>query len=402
MPKFQYKAKNLSGKIIEGIYDAPNQVAVIDMIRQKSFYHLEVKQIVERKDLGKLKVFAKISNKDITIFCKQFAAILKAGVTMIHALNMLGDQTENKILKEVIHNINEEIQKGSSLSQAMSQHEDSFSTILIHMITAGEVSGTLENSLEVMAVHFEKAHKLQQKVKSAMTYPIVVCVVAIAVVIFLLTAVVPIFVGMFESAKAELPLPTKILLGMSGFLKQNGLLLLLFFIITAVVFKIYLSSETGRLAFDKEKLVMPLIGDLQTKTIAARFARTMSTLLTTGVSITEALEITGKVVGNAYAIKAVYRIEEQVREGKGLYIPIKTSKIFPSMIVNMIMLGEESGTLERMLGNCADFYEEEVDTATQRLTTMLEPMIVVFLGFVVAFIVISIALPMFDMTSLVS
>jgi type IV pilus assembly protein PilC len=401
MPKFQYKAKNLSGKIIEGVYEATNQMAVIDMIRQKSFYHLEVKQIAERKDLNQMKIFAKIGNKDITIFCKQFAAILKAGVTLIHALNMLSDQTENKILKEVIRNVSEDIQKGSSLSQAMSQHADNFPPILIHMITAGEVSGTLENSLEVMAVHFEKAHKLQQKVKSAMTYPVVVCVVAIAVVIFLLTAVVPIFVGMFENASAELPLPTKILLGMSGFLKQNGLMLILFLVIVGVAIKMYLSSETGRLDFDKKKLAMPLIGNLQIKTIAARFARTMSTLLTTGVSITEALDITAKVVGNAYAIKAVYKIEEQVKEGKGLYIPIKTSKIFPPMLENMIMLGEESGTLERMLSNCADFYEEEVDTATQRLTSMLEPLIVVFLGFVVAFIVISIALPMFDMASLV-
>lgn len=401
MPKFQYKAKNLSGKIIEGVYDAPNQMAVIDMIRQKSFYHLEVKQITERKDLNQMKLFAKIGNKDITIFCKQFAAILKAGVTMIHALNMLCDQTDNKILKGVIHNVSEEIQKGSSLSQAMSQHEDSFPPILIHMITAGEVSGTLENSLEVMAIHFEKAHKLQQKVKSAMTYPIVVSVVAIAVVIFLLTAVVPIFVGMFKSASAELPIPTKILLGLSGFLKQNGIMMFLFLVVAAVVIKIYLSSETGRLAFDKEKLIMPLIGSLQTKTIAARFARTMSTLLTTGVSITEALEITGKIVGNAYAIKAVHKIGEQVKEGKGLYIPIKASKIFPPMLENMIMLGEESGTLERMLSNSAEFYEEEVDIATQRLTTMLEPLIIVVLGIIVAFIVISIALPMFDMASLV-
>jgi type IV pilus assembly protein PilC len=187
---------------------------------------------------------------------------------------------------------------------------------------------------------------------------------------------------------------------MSDFLKHNGLLLLLIIVIIGVAFKMYLSSETGRLAFDKKKLDMPLIGNLQTKTIAARFARTMSTLLTTGVSITEALEITAKVVGNSYAIKAVYKIEEQVKEGKGLYIPVKTSKIFPSMLENMIMLGEESGTTERMLSNCAEFYEEEVDTATQRLTAMLEPLIVVFLGFVVAFIVISIALPMFDMSSL--
>ena len=400
MPKFQYKAKNMSGRMIEGVYDAPNQQAVIDMIRQKSFYHLEVKEITERKDLKEIGIFSKIGKKDIAIYCRQFSSILKAGVPLIQCLSMLSQQTENKSLKAITKDVCEEVQKGKGLSQAMELHGNKFPPILINMIAAGEASGTLDESLEVMAVHFEKSHKLQQRVKSAMTYPIVVCVVAIGVVTFLLTGVVPTFMGMFKSAGADLPGPTKLLIGMSKFLSNNGLLLLMGIVIVAILIKTFISGEAGRLAFDKFKLNMPLIGKLQTKIIAARFASTLSTLMTTGVSITEALEITGKVLGNAYACKGIKEVEEQVKQGKGLYAPIKSLMLFPVMIENVVMLGEESGTLDNMLSKAADFYDDEVDRAVQNLTSMLEPAIIVVLGGIVAFIVISIALPMFDMANL--
>ncbi len=400
MPKFQYKAQNMSGKTIEGVYDAPNQQAVIDMIRQKSFYHLQIKEITEGKDLKEIGIFAKIGIKDIAIFCRQFSSILKAGVPLIQCLSMLGEQIENKALKTIIKNVCEEVQKGSSLSQAMSIHENKFPPLLINMIAAGEISGTLDNSLEVMSEHFEKDHKLQQKVKSAMIYPIVLCVVTVGVVWLLLVKVVPTFVGMFESAGAELPTPTKILIGMSKFLQNNGLMVFGGIVVIAVLVKLYLSSDEGQLAFDKRLLSLPLIGNLQTKTIAARFARTLATLMTTGVSITEALKITGRVLGNNYAKSCIREVEDQVKQGKGLYIPIKASELFPPMIENMVMLGEESGTLDSMLQKAADFYEDEVDRAVQNLTSMMEPAIIVVLGGVVGFIVMSIALPMFDMMNM--
>ncbi|MGB8453806.1 MAG: type II secretion system F family protein [Anaerocolumna sp.] len=400
MPKFQYKAQNMSGKMIEGVYDAPNQQAVIDMIRQKSFYHLDIKEIVEGKDLKEIGIFARIGIKDIAIFCRQFSSILKAGVPLIQCLSMLGDQIDNKALKIILKNVCEEVQKGSSLSQAMSLHENKFPPLLINMIAAGELSGTLDNSLEVMSEHFEKDHKLQQKVKSAMIYPMVLCVVTIGVVWLLLVKVVPTFVGMFESAGADLPTPTKILIGMSEFLQHNGLLVFGGIVTIGILIKLYLSSDDGQLAFHKRILTMPLIGNLQTKTIAARFARTLATLMTTGVSITESLKITGRVLGNAYAKNCIKEVEDQVKQGKGLYVPIKASGLFPPMIENMVMLGEESGTLDSMLQKSADFYEDEVDRAVQNLTSMMEPAIIVVLGGVVGFIVLSIALPMFDMMQL--
>ena len=392
----------MAGRIIEGVYEAPSQQAVVEMVRQKSFYLLEIKEIIERKDIKEMDLFSKITIKDITIFCKQFAAILRAGVPLIQALHMLTNQTENKLLQNIIHKISEDIQKGSSLSMAMSVHGKKFPPILIHMIHAGEVSGTLENSLEVMSEHFEKAHKLRQKVKSAMIYPILVCVVAVIVVIFLLTFVVPTFIKLFESSGTELPFITRMLIAMSGFLKNNFLFILLFTVLLVGGIKFYLSSEKGRLSFDQAKFRMPLFGELQTKSIAANFSRTMSTLMSTGVGITEALNITSQVLENTYARKIMGKIEMQVKEGKGLYVPVRESKLFPVMMENMIMLGEESGTLENMLSKTADFFEDEVDEATKRLTTMLEPMIIMVLGIVVAFIVIGIALPMFDLSKTVA
>lgn len=399
MPKFQFKAVNMSGRTLEGIYEAPNQDSVIEMIRQKNFFHLEVKELVERKDMKEIELFSKIKARDLSIFCRQFSSILKAGMPLIKCLSMLSEQTEKKSLKSITKEIREEVQKGSSLSQAMSLHSKKLPSILINMIAAGEASGTLDKSLEVMAEHFEKENKTSQKVKSAMRYPMIVCIIAILVVIVMLTFVVPTFVGMFGSAGVKLPLITRILISMSNFVKNNGILLLGSVIIIFILFRLFLSQDSGRLAFDRLKFKLPILGGFLTKTIAVRFARTMSTLLATGVSITEALEITGKVLGNAYAKKGIDEVIEQVKEGKGLYYPIKSLMIFPAMLENMIMMGEETGTLDQMLHNSAEFYEEEVDRATQGLTSMIEPLIIVFLGGLVAFIVFSIALPMFDMSA---
>ncbi len=398
MPKYHYKAMNMSGSNIEGIYEGSNKQAVVEMIRQKSFYPLEIKEVVERKEI-EITFLSKIKSKDISLFCKQFASILKAGVPLIQCLNMLSEQTENKGLKNILKNVSEEIQKGSSLSQAMTLHEKKLPSILINMVRAGEVSGTLDDSLELMAVHFEKENKLNQKVKSAMMYPIVISVVAVAVVCLLLIKVVPMFATMFTESGAKLPGPTKMLIDMSDFLKENGLIVLSVIIVIGIMIKLFLSGESGRLAFHKSLLKLPLIGKFQIKTIAARFARTLATLMSTGVSITEALEITGRVVTNTYARNGLRTVEEQVKQGKGLYEPIKSLMIFPPMIQNMIMLGEQSGTLDHMLLKAADFYEEEVDREVQNLTSLMEPAIIVVLGGIIGFIVLSIALPMFSMAN---
>jgi type IV pilus assembly protein PilC len=313
---------------------------------------------------------------------------------------MLSSQTENKTLKKILKDISEEVQKGSSLSGAMALHKQ-LPAILVNMVAAGEASGTLDESLEVMAVHFEKESKLQQKIQGAMIYPIIVCFFAVAVSWFLLVAVVPMFVGIFASAGAELPLPTRVILFLSNFLRNNGLVLFLGLVILAAAGKMYFSREESIITLHKNLLKVPLFGSLQLKSIAARFSRTLSTLMETGVEITEALEITGKVLGNANASKRMREVELKVREGKGLYAPVRELELFPPMVENMIVLGEESGTLSTMLNRAAEFYEEEVDKQVDILTALMEPAMIVVLGGVVGFIVLAMVLPMFDMLSLV-
>lgn len=401
MPKFQYKAMNMSGSILEGVYEAPNQQSVIDMIRQKSYYQLEIKEIVDSKDVKEIELFARLKAQDLSIYCRQFSSILKAGIPLIKCLNMLGEQTENKQLKKITINIMEEVQKGSSLSQAMNLHSKKLPSILINMVAAGEASGTLDNALEVMAVHFEKEYKTQQKVKSAMRYPIIVCIVAIIVVVIMLTVVVPRFINMFEAANAELPLPTKVLISSSKFLKKNGFMVFVVLIICSIVFRLYITGESGKLAFDKFKFRIPILKKFLKKSSSARFARTMSSLMTAGVSITESLEITGKVIDNHYIKQGINKVIDNVKEGKGLYIPVKSLMIFPAMLENMIMMGEESGSLDSMLKSAAEFYEEEVDRAAQNITSIMEPIIILFLGGIVAFIVLAIALPMFNSYSFI-
>lgn len=402
MSKYQFKAINMSGKILEGIYEAQNKQSVIEQLRQKSFYHLEVNEITDRKDVKELELFARIKIKDLSVYCRQFSAILRAGMPLIKCLGMLAEQTEDKGLKAMTRNVSEEVQKGSSLSVAMSVHMKKVPPILINMVAAGEASGTLDNSLEVMAEHFEKEHKTQAKVKNAMRYPMIVSIVAVIVVVIMLVVVVPTFKGIFASAGAALPLPTRLLLSMSEFLQHNGFSVFAFVLVVMIVYKLYASGEKGGMAIDRMKFRMPIFGKFMSKSIAARFARTMSTLLTTGVSITEALDITGNVMDNAFVKKGITEVIEQVKQGKGLYLPMKSLNLYPAMLENMIMMGEEAGSLDHMLSRAAEFYEDEVDRATQGLTSMMEPLIIVVLGGIIAFIVISIMLPMFELNSLVA
>ncbi len=395
IPKFQYKAVDSSGRVIEGVYEAISKDAVADMIRQKNFFQLEIKELQGQKDLKELSIFAKISTKDISLFCRQFASILRSGVTLVQGLEMLSQQTENKTLKKALVNMHEEVQKGNSLSDAMRLHEDKLPPMLINMIEAGEVSGTLDETLETMATHYEKDYKLKAKVKGAMTYPIVILVVAIAVVILMLVKVVPMFVSMFES-NDELPGPTRLLLSISEGLQKNGLVMLLIIIMAGIMFKIYFSTENGKSTIHRLFLRLPLLGTLQIKVFTARIARTLGTLMRTGVDITKSISLTSKTITNTIVNRGLMDVEAQVNQGRSLYGPIKDLNMFPPMLENMIMLGEESGTLEDMLVRTADFYEEEVEREIDKLTSLIEPIIIVLLGGVVAFIVLSIMLPMLE------
>jgi len=399
MPRYRYEAQNFDGKRIQGVFEGDYD-EVVTMIREKNFFPTEINEIKGAKDIKELNLFGKVDKKSIAMFCHQFASVIKAGVPMTQSLYILYRQTENKILRAALEDVYEDVQTGKTLSESMAEHPKVFPSILINMVEAGEVSGTLEESLDRMALHFEKDYKLQRKVRGAMIYPVAVMIVAVLVVIFLLVTVVPTFEGIFSRMGADLPAPTKMLLAASDFVQQNGLFLLIGVILVLIAARIYVKTPDGRYNWHSLLLKLPVVKKLMEHTIAARFSRTLGTLTATGVPLGEALGVTGRVVGNAVAEKAIRKIQEDVTKGDSIALSMERTDIFPIMLVQMTQVGEESGTLEGMLSKTADYYEGEVEASVSRLTAMMEPAIIVVLGGIVAFIVLSIALPMFEMVNL--
>lgn len=399
MPRYRYEAQNFEGNRIQGVFEGQYE-EVVTMIREKNFFPTEINEIKGAKDIKELNLFGKVDKKSIAMFCHQFASVIKAGVPMTQSLFILYRQTENKMLRDALEDVYEDVQTGKTLSESMAEHPKVFPSLLVNMIEAGEVSGTLEDSLERMAQHFEKDYKLQRKVKSAMIYPVAVLIVAALVVVFLLIKVVPTFEGIFSGAGAELPAPTKMLLAASAFVQENGLYLLIGIILALIAVRIYVKSPDGRYNWHSLQMKLPVVKKLIENTIAARFSRTLGTLTATGVPLGEALGVTGRVVNNAVAEKAIHKIQEDVTKGDSIALSMERLDLFPIMLVQMTQVGEESGTLEGMLNKTADYYEGEVEASVARLTAMMEPMIIVVLGGIVAFIVLSIALPMFDMVNL--
>lgn len=397
MPKFSYKGKNIYGDLTEGIFEAPTEQGVMDMLKSKNYYVLEVKPLIERKDILDFDSKKKISAKELMLFCKHFAVILKAGIPVLHALSMVDSQTEDKSMKKIIEGVMKDIQMGSSLTQAIRNNGEKLPILMIYMIEAGEASGTLDKSLEVLHSHFEKSYETQNKVKAALRYPIIVSIVAVIVTVFLMVVVVPQFVGMFREKTMDLPWPTKALIGISDFFVEYGIITLLALVGLFILFKFYSFTPKGALNVDRLKLKLPMTRDFTTKNISARFARTMSSLLTAGVGITESMDITSRVVGNRYVEEKLQEVRRQIVAGKGIYIPFRDTQCFPEMLENMIMMGEEAGSIEAMLDNAAGIYEEELDSSTQRITDLIQPFVILFLGVVVGFIILAVAMPLFSL-----
>ena len=307
------------------------------------------------------------------------------------------EQTENKRFRAVISDVYSTVEQGESLSKSMQKHPKVFPSILINMIEAGEVSGNLEIALKRMATHFEKEYDMGQNVKKASTYPTVVATVALAVVVILLVVVIPTFVDMFDQLGVELPWTTRALIGMSDFIIHKWYVVILVVGLAIGSYINYSRSEGGRLTLSNLKLRIPVFGPVNTKIVASRFTRTLSTLLASGLPLLEAIEVVSKVVDNPYVEKGLMNTKDQVSKGVPLSKPIEEMGVFPPMVTHMVRIGEDTGQLEPILDNVADFYDKEVDTAVSQLTTMMEPAIIVFLAIVVGFVVISIIQPMFGM-----
>lgn len=403
MPNFKYVARDKDGKTLNATLEAKDRSAAIDLLRKRDLVIISVTDEVP----GKMAFFTskrkqKIKLDDLVLFARQLATMVDAGITLVAALDILGEQIDNKTFGEVILTVRNDVETGSSLSAALSKHKTVFSPLFINMVRAGESSGMLDDILDRLSQYLEKTSSLQKKVSSAMIYPLVVSSMAIGVTLLLLLKVVPIFKDVYSGFGAQLPAPTQLLIDISNGLQRYFILIAIVAVLIGIAFKKYIDTDGGRTRYDGFLLNVPIFGVLLRKVAISKFSRTLSTLIKSGVPILAALEIVGKTAGNKVVETAVEEVRKNVREGEGIAAPLAKSGIFPSMMTRMVSVGEQSGELEKMLSKIADFYDEQVDTAVRGLTSIIEPLIIAFLGIVIGSVVIAMFLPIFKLSSIVT
>lgn len=396
MESFSYKAIGADGKEKKGSMEADSKEEVARKLRDDGLTPTAItSQSLLDKDisfsLGKKKG---VKPRDLAVFCRQFGSILRAGVNVIGALEMLSEQTESKTLKAALKNVQSNVEKGETLAGAMKMEKDVFPSLMINMVAAGEASGSLEASIDRMASQFEKDAKLKAMVKKAMMYPMVLCFVAIGVVVVMLVFVIPQFVGMFADLGTDLPAFTQAVLTLSDFVIGYWYILIAIVVGAVVLFKMYAASETGAYTLAKLKLKLPGFGTLAQKTACARFSRTLSTLMAAGMPMIEAIDICARTMDNLLYRDALLKVKNGVGLGMELSTQLKATGLFPAMVVHMTGIGEETGSLEEMLLNVAGYYDEEVETATQALTAMMEPLIILVMAGVVCMLIMAIYSPM--------
>ena len=393
MPVYEYKGKTLGGKQVQGELKAKNRAELERFLRGN---RILVTNVSKKPQQIQIKFGSGIKKIDISRFTRQFATMISAGLPMVQCLEILGTQMESAELRKIVMKVKDSVQSGATLSEALSKHKKAYDDLYVNMVEAGEVGGALDTILVRLANYREKADKLVRKVKGALVYPIVVMVVATGVTFAMLRFIVPIFAKMFAGLGAELPGPTKFVLGISNFLREQTLLLIFIVVLALIGFKLYLKNPKGRLSWDAFKLRMPILGPLIRKSSIARFTRTLSTLLSSGVSILDALNITAKTSGNMVLQNAIKKSMISIAEGETITQPLKDSGVFPPMVTQMISVGEKTGGMDDMLSKIADFYDDEVDAAVAALTSIIEPVIIVFMGAIIGGMLIAMYLPMFD------
>ena len=403
MPVFSYTFRDASGGIQKGTADAESEEILRKRFEEQGFTITEVTMI--RAKSAKPKQFGKVKLTNLAVFCRQFSTMVDAGVSLVRCLDVLGHQTQDPKLKKIISDIGERVESGESLSRAMQRHPRTFSNLFIGMIKAGEVGGVLEETLQRLSHFLEKDVELRRKVKSALTYPVLVAIMAMGITGFLVYWFVPQWAAILKDLGLkddDLPAPTKLLIAISNVVKNQWWIVLISLVVIIIAYRLFVSTRFGRRVADRVKLKIPVFGKLHHKICMARFSRTMGTLLTSGVPILQAMETVAGTVGNTIMSDAVLEARARIREGDRIGDPLEESKLFPPMVVHMIGVGEESGSLDFMLQKIADFYEAEVEAQLASLTAALEPIMIVSLGFVVGFIVISMFLPLVDVISKLS
>jgi type IV pilus assembly protein PilC len=397
MPVFEYTAKNsATGQILKGNYDAPNRDDVLGHLRKNRLILVSLREAPKAINLGFLGGKG-IGIRDVVIFTRQFATMINSGLPLVQSLNILSQQTDNVKLKDVTRAVVFDVEAGNTLADALGKHPKAFTQLYVNMVAAGEAGGILDTILLRLASFLEKNDKLVRKVRSALIYPAVIISVAFVAIAILLIWVIPVFQDMFKSVSMELPLPTRIVIWLSSFLQHFWWAVIIAFGVAVASFRQYYASSPGKRMIDGIMLRMPVIGDVVRKSAVSRFTRTLGTLVSSGVSILEGLEITAKTAGNSVIQDAIMASRSSIAGGDTIAAPLEKSGVFPPMVISMIAVGEQTGGLDEMLSKIADFYDDEVDVAVGGLMALMEPVMILFLGVVVGGIIVAMYLPIFNM-----
>ncbi len=400
MPVYEYTARNLKGDLEKGQVDLPTKDDVVAHLRRNRLVVVQVRQAPKAVSLGGM-FKGGVKTRDVVIFTRQFATMINAGLPLVQALDILAQQTENKVLADVTRQVVYDVESGQTLADALRKHPKAFSDLYVNMVAAGEAGGILDTILQRLAEFLEKNDAIIRKVKGAMVYPGVIMSVAVIAVAVLLIFVIPTFQTMFASVQLELPLPTRIVIGMSNILTSYWWVFIAVIVLTIFGISRYYKTPGGRLQIDSLLLRLPVLGDVLRKSAVSRFTRTLGTLVSSGVSILDGLEITARTAGNMVIHNAVMESRQSIAGGDTISAPLQRSKVFPPMVISMIAVGEQTGGLDEMLSKIADFYDEEVDAAVATLLSLMEPVMIVVLGVIVGGMVVAMYLPIFDMVNAV-
>jgi len=399
MPFYVWAGKTKKGRSLKGELEAADERIARIQLKKRN---IEVTKLKPKpKDLFENISFMqpKVTKKDIVIFTRQFSTMIDAGLPLVQGLNILGEQTENKTFRNMLKRITKDVEGGSTLADALGKHPKVFDSLFVNLIAAGEVGGILDTILQRLAAYIEKAEKLKSQIKGAMTYPIVVVGIAIIVIAVIMIFVIPVFEDMFSSFGKALPVPTQIVVAMSDFIKGNIHYMIVGLIVFVFLFRRYARTKSGKRNIDSVLLKLPIFGELIKKVAVARFTRTLGTMVSSGVPILDALEITAKTAGNVIVEEVIYDARSSIAEGQTIAEPLSETDIFPGMVTQMISVGESTGALDIMLEKIADFYDDEVDATVSAMTSMLEPLLMLFLGGSIGGLVVAMYLPIFQMAA---
>lgn len=400
MGTFRYSARDPAGRTIAGAIQAETEVAVIGRLQEMGYYVTSVEEQRARVTLGSIMRQTRgVGLRDLAVFARQFSTMINAGLPMVRALAVLESQTPNPKLQQVISQVRTDVQEGRSLSESLAKHPRVFSDLTINLVRSGEVGGVLDEVMQRIATFYEKDVALRNKVRAAITYPTAIFIFAVGIIFFLVFFILPQFIEFFEGLDLVLPLPTRILVWSTRFLTRYWYAVLGAIAVVAYYLRAYMRSPSGRVTVDRLKLRLPIFGSLSHKIAITRFARTFSTLIGSGVPVMQSLEVVGKAAGNVILTRAIETVRESIREGESISLPLQASGLFPPMVVQMTSVGEETGRMDEMLTKVADFYENEVETTLEQLTSILEPLMILFLGVVIAFIVLSFYMPLYQLVT---